>query len=61
MILTGLVVAFGLGAMHAFSPGHGKTMVAAYLVGTRGSFDMRLSSGRWSRSRIRSAYLRSGS
>jgi len=38
MILVGLAVAFGLGAMHAFSPGHGKTMVAAYLVGSRGSF-----------------------
>ncbi|MEO8129115.1 MAG: hypothetical protein ABJF23_08820 [Bryobacteraceae bacterium] len=37
MILVGLAVAFGLGAMHAFSPGHGKTMVAAYLVGSRGS------------------------
>jgi ABC-type nickel/cobalt efflux system permease component RcnA len=32
-----LLVAFGLGALHAFEPGHGKTMVAAYLVGTRGT------------------------
>jgi nickel/cobalt transporter (NicO) family protein len=38
MILLGLCVAFGLGAMHALSPGHGKTIVAAYLVGNRGSF-----------------------
>lgn len=38
MMLAGVAVAFGLGAMHAFSPGHGKTMVAAYLVGSRGSF-----------------------
>ena len=38
MILVGLVVAFGLGAMHALSPGHGKTIVAAYLVGNRGTF-----------------------
>jgi ABC-type nickel/cobalt efflux system permease component RcnA len=30
-------VAFGLGAMHALSPGHGKTIVAAYLVGSRGT------------------------
>ena len=37
MILTGLAVAFGLGAMHAMSPGHGKTIVAAYLVGSRGT------------------------
>jgi ABC-type nickel/cobalt efflux system permease component RcnA len=32
-----LLAAFGWGALHALSPGHGKTMVAAYLVGTRGS------------------------
>ena len=38
MILIGLFVAFGLGAMHALSPGHGKTIVAAYLVGYRGTF-----------------------
>jgi nickel/cobalt transporter (NicO) family protein len=38
MILIGLCVAFGLGAMHALSPGHGKTIVAAYLVGNRGNF-----------------------
>ena len=37
MILAGMVVAFGLGAVHALSPGHGKTIVAAYLVGTRGT------------------------
>jgi ABC-type nickel/cobalt efflux system permease component RcnA len=38
LILLGLAAAFGLGAMHALSPGHGKTIVAAYLVGTRGNF-----------------------
>jgi ABC-type nickel/cobalt efflux system permease component RcnA len=38
VVLIGMCVAFGLGAMHAFSPGHGKTMVAAYLVGTKGTF-----------------------
>jgi nickel/cobalt transporter (NicO) family protein len=32
-----LLAAFGLGAMHAMSPGHGKTIVAAYLVGSRGT------------------------
>ena len=32
-----LLAAFGWGALHALSPGHGKAMVAAYLVGTRGS------------------------
>lgn len=37
MIFLGALVAFGLGAMHALSPGHGKTIVAAYLVGSRGT------------------------
>jgi nickel/cobalt exporter len=32
-----LLIAFGLGALHALSPGHGKTIVAAYLVGSRGT------------------------
>ncbi len=36
-IAIGMVMAFGLGAIHALSPGHGKTIVAAYLVGTRGT------------------------
>ena len=36
-ILLGILTAFGLGAMHALSPGHGKTIVAAYLVGSRGT------------------------
>jgi ABC-type nickel/cobalt efflux system permease component RcnA len=35
MLLAGMVAAFGLGAVHALSPGHGKTIVAAYLVGSR--------------------------
>jgi len=38
LTLIGIAVAFGLGAMHAMSPGHGKTVVAAYLVGSRGTF-----------------------
>ena len=37
IILFGLLLAFGLGAMHALSPGHGKTVVGAYLVGSRGT------------------------
>jgi len=37
LVLTGLAVAFALGAIHALSPGHGKTIVAAYLVGTHGT------------------------
>jgi ABC-type nickel/cobalt efflux system permease component RcnA len=35
--LLGLLVAACLGALHAFSPGHGKTVVGAYLVGSRGT------------------------
>src|SRR3954447_5832291 len=37
VLLFLLLAAFGWGALHALSPGHGKTMVAAYLVGTRGT------------------------
>jgi ABC-type nickel/cobalt efflux system permease component RcnA len=36
VLLLLLVAAFGWGAVHALSPGHGKAMVAAYLVGTQG-------------------------
>ena len=36
MLLLLLLAAFGWGALHALSPGHGKAMVAAYLVGTQG-------------------------
>ena len=41
-----LLAAFGWGALHALSPGHGKAMVAAYLVGTRGSARTRSRSAR---------------
>ncbi len=37
LMLVGIVVAFGLGSAHALTPGHGKTIVAAYLVGSRGT------------------------
>lgn len=37
IILFGLLLAFGLGAAHALSPGHGKAVVGAYLVGTKGT------------------------
>ena len=37
IILAALAVAAGLGAFHALEPGHGKTLVAAYLVGSRGT------------------------
>ncbi|MEO7658216.1 MAG: hypothetical protein ABIV48_01260 [Pyrinomonadaceae bacterium] len=35
--ILGLFLAFGLGAAHAMSPGHGKTVVGAYLVGSKGT------------------------
>jgi nickel/cobalt transporter (NicO) family protein len=37
VVLGSLLVAVALGAIHAISPGHGKTIMAAYLVGTRGT------------------------
>ncbi len=37
VVLVSLLLAVGLGALHALSPGHGKTVVAAYLVGSRGT------------------------
>ncbi|HMD48688.1 MAG TPA: sulfite exporter TauE/SafE family protein [Bryobacteraceae bacterium] len=37
LMLLCALAALGLGAMHAMSPGHGKTIVAAYLVGSRGT------------------------
>ena len=36
-ILLSLLAAFGFGALHALGPGHGKSVVAAYLVGSRGT------------------------
>lgn len=37
VIFISLIIAFFLGAMHALSPGHGKAIVAGYLVGSRGT------------------------
>ncbi|MBA2489192.1 MAG: hypothetical protein H0V36_07735 [Chloroflexi bacterium] len=36
-LILAFAVAIGLGAFHAATPGHGKTLMAAYLVGTRGT------------------------
>ena len=36
-VALALLLAFFWGAVHALSPGHGKSIVAAYLVGTRGT------------------------
>lgn len=35
VLALSLLIALVLGAFHAFSPGHGKTVVAAYIVGSR--------------------------
>jgi nickel/cobalt exporter len=37
LALVALAIGMALGALHAFAPGHGKTVMAAYLVGERGS------------------------
>src|SRR5215475_2758879 len=34
--LLSLIASFWLGAMHAATPGHGKTIAAAYIVSARG-------------------------
>jgi ABC-type nickel/cobalt efflux system permease component RcnA len=36
-LLSAALIAASLGAFHALEPGHGKTIVAAYLVGSRGT------------------------
>ncbi len=36
-VFLSLLIALFWGAVHAFSPGHGKSIVAAYLVGSRGT------------------------
>ena len=45
VLLFLLLAAFGWGAVHALSPGHGKSMVAAYLIGTRGTVRQALALG----------------
>ena len=37
VLFSAALIAGGLGALHALEPGHGKTIVAAYLVGSRGT------------------------
>jgi ABC-type nickel/cobalt efflux system permease component RcnA len=37
VLLLALALAGALGGLHALTPGHGKTLVAAYLVGNRGT------------------------
>ena len=38
VVLAALLAAAMLGALHALTPGHGKTVVGAYLVGARGTW-----------------------
>lgn len=40
-----LLISVVLGALHAFAPGHGKTIMAAYLIGERGSLSEALAIG----------------
>jgi nickel/cobalt transporter (NicO) family protein len=35
VLLLGLVVSFGVGAAHALTPGHGKGIIAAFMIGDR--------------------------
>ena len=37
LLALSLLIAIALGALHALSPGHGKAVMAAYLVGARGT------------------------
>jgi len=37
VIALSLILALGFGAIHALEPGHGKTLVAAYFVGVKGT------------------------
>src|ERR1035441_3491118 len=37
VLISAALIAAGLGALHALEPGHGKTIVATYLVGSRGT------------------------
>lgn len=38
VLLVSFLAALALGSLHAFSPGHGKAVVGAYLVGSRGNW-----------------------
>ena len=45
IIVLSLLLALGFGALHALEPGHGKTYVAAYFVGVRGTVRQALGLG----------------
>lgn len=44
-VLLALLAAFAFGALHAVEPGHGKTLVAAYFVGVKGTVGQALGLG----------------
>jgi ABC-type nickel/cobalt efflux system permease component RcnA len=44
-VLLALLAAFAFGAVHAVEPGHGKTLVAAYFVGVKGTVRQALGLG----------------
>ena len=46
-MLLAIAMSLGLGAAHALSPGHGKTLVAAYVLGAGGSARSALQIGLW--------------
>jgi len=45
VVLLSLLLALGFGAFHALEPGHGKTFVAAYFVGVKGTVRQALGLG----------------
>ncbi len=45
VLLVSLLAALGFGALHALEPGHGKTLVAAYFVGVKGTARQAISLG----------------
>jgi nickel/cobalt transporter (NicO) family protein len=47
VIVLAVLLSLGLGAGHAISPGHGKTLVAAYVLGSGGSARSALQIGLW--------------
>lgn len=47
LIVLAILLSLGLGAVHALSPGHGKTLVAAYVIGAGGSARSAVQIGLW--------------
>ena len=47
VVALAILLSLGLGAAHAVSPGHGKTLVAAYVLGSGGSARSALQIGLW--------------